>query len=149
MNAVTLTKGHVKPMLDKLIDELNTKSENLAQVDKDGKPIGTGWAIASCDKLSIDIFETKPMRASSYIPTPEKYSNPKFGLVNIQNGDELCFQWCMRHHQSATCHHDSRLSKLKKVADKYNYDGMEFPASYATIAAFEDNNRVCIFHIRA
>ena len=97
------------------------------------------------NKLSIDIFETKAMRASSYIPTPEKYSNAMCGLVNIQNVDELCFQWCMRYYQSAKCNHDSRLSKLKKVADKYNYDGMEFPASYEAISAFEDNNRVCIF----
>ena len=85
------------------------------------------------------------MRASSYIPTPDKYSNPKYGLLNIQNDDELCFQWRMRYHQSAKCHHDSRLSKLEKVADKYKYDGMEFPAPYEAISAFEDNNRVCIF----
>ena len=97
------------------------------------------------NKLSIDIFETKAMRASSYIPTPEKYSNAMCGLVNIQNVDELCFQWCMRYYQSAKCNHDSRLSKLKKVADKYNYDGMEFPASYEAISAFEDKNGVCIF----
>ena len=51
----------------------------------------------------------------------------------------------MRYHQSAKGHPDSRFSKLKKVADKYNYDGMEFPASYEAISAFEDNNRVCIF----
>ena len=71
-NAKTITKGNTKQMLDKLIDELNTKSETLEQVDKDGKPIGSGWANVSFDKLSIDILETKPMRASSYIPTPEK-----------------------------------------------------------------------------
>ena len=62
---MTITKGKMKQMLDKLIDELNTKSETLEQVDKDGKPIGSGWAIVSSDKLSVDIFETKPMRASS------------------------------------------------------------------------------------
>ena len=55
------------------------------------------------------------------------------GLVNIQNDDELCFQWSMRYYQSAKCNHDSRLSKLKKVAYKYKYDGMEFPASYEAI----------------
>ena len=51
----------------------------------------------------------------------------------------------MMYHQSAKGNHDSRLSKLKKVADKYNYDGMEFPASYEAISAFEEINRVCIF----
>ena len=61
----------MKQMLDKLIDALNTKSVTLEQVDKDGKPIGSGWAIVSFDKLSTDIFKTKPMRASSYMPTHE------------------------------------------------------------------------------
>ena len=71
INAVTLTNGIMKHMLDKLIDELNAKSETLEQVDKDGQPIGSGWAIVSFDMISIDIFETKPMRASSYIRTHE------------------------------------------------------------------------------
>ena len=44
-NAVTITSGNMKQVLDKLIDELSTKSETLEQVDKDGKPIGSGWAI--------------------------------------------------------------------------------------------------------
>ena len=144
-NAMTITKGKMKQMLDKLIDELNTKSETLEQVDEDGKPIGSGWANVSFDKLSIDILETKPMRASSYIPTPEKYSNALCSLVNIQNDDELRFQWCLRYHQSARSQNASRLSKLKKVEEKCNYAGMEFPASYKAISAFEVINRVCIF----
>ena len=70
MNTVTITKGNMKQMLDKLIDELNTKSETLEQVNKDSKPLGSGWAIVSFDKLSIVIVETKPLRPSSYIPKP-------------------------------------------------------------------------------
>ena len=54
-----------------MIDELNTKSETLESVDKDGKPVGRGWAIQSFDNLAIDILETRPMRVSLYIPTPE------------------------------------------------------------------------------
>ena len=43
-SAWTITKGNVKSNLDTLIDELNTKSETLGTVEKDGKPIGCGWA---------------------------------------------------------------------------------------------------------
>ena len=114
MKAMTKTNGNMKQVLN----------------NKDGKPIGSGWGIVSFNKLSINIFETKARRASSYIPTPEKYSNPKCGLVNIRNDDELCFQWCLKHHQSAKCHHDTRVPKLKKVEEKYNYVEMEFPAAY-------------------
>ena len=91
----------MEQILNKFIGELNTKSETLEQVDKDGKPIGKGWAIVSFNKLSIDIFETKVRRASLYLPTPEKYSNPECILLKRQNDDELCFQWCLRYHQSA------------------------------------------------
>ena len=41
--------------------------------------------------------------------------------------------------------HDSLLSKLKKVDDRYNYKGMEFPTSYDAISTFEETNKVCIF----
>ena len=44
-DACTITLGHVKSILHKLIDELNTKSETLETVDEDGKPIGSGCAI--------------------------------------------------------------------------------------------------------
>ena len=45
-------------------------------------------------------FTNEPVRGSSYIPTPEKYSNAKCGLINIQNDDQECFKWCMKYHQS-------------------------------------------------
>ena len=35
------------------------------------KPLDSEWHSMSIDKLSIDRFEMKPWRASSYIPTPE------------------------------------------------------------------------------
>ena len=41
-NVWTITKGNVKSVLDKLNNELSTKSETLDTVDKDGQPIGSG-----------------------------------------------------------------------------------------------------------
>ena len=68
------------------------------------------------------------------------------GLINSKsNADKICFQWCTRCHQTATCMNDSRLCKLKNVDDRYNYKGMEFPTSYDAISTFEETNRVCIF----
>ena len=37
-------------------------------------------------------LKTRPLRGSSYIPTHEKYSNPKCGLINIRNEDQECFE---------------------------------------------------------
>ncbi len=60
-----------------------TKLDTLSLVDDNGKALDSSWSIESIDKLAIDVFETKPIRASSYIPTPVKYSHSKCGLVNI------------------------------------------------------------------
>lgn len=49
----------------------------LEQVVKDGRTIGSGYAIKSVDKIcQIDINEAKPLRGSSYIPTPETSIHP-------------------------------------------------------------------------
>ena len=89
-------------------------------------------------------IKLKESRGSLYIPTPEKYSNPKCGLINIQNDDQECFKWCMKYHQTDKSKHSDRLSVLKKVEDKYNYDNMHFPTSYDDIKTFEENNKVCV-----
>ncbi|MFM7988273.1 MAG: hypothetical protein ACKPKO_54065 [Candidatus Fonsibacter sp.] len=57
-----------------------TKLDTLALVDDNGKALESNWSVQSTDKLAIDVFETKPMRASSYIPTPTIYSNPKMRI---------------------------------------------------------------------
>ena len=41
--------------------------------------------------------------------------------------------------------HIDCVSALKKVTDKYNYDGMVFPADYTSIEASEQLNHVFIF----
>ena len=50
----------------------------------------------------------------------------------------------MKYHQTDKSKHSDRLSVLKKVEDKYNYDNMQFPTSYNDIKTFEENNKVCV-----
>ena len=91
----------------------------------------------------FDVYKIKEIRGSSYIPTPEKYSNPKCGLINIQNDDHECFKWCMTYQQTDKSKHSDRLSVLN-IEDKYNYDNMNFPTSYDDIKTFEEHNKVCV-----
>ena len=63
--------------------------------------------------LLIKKIKIKPIRGSSYLPTPEKYSNPK------------CENNC-----------------IEKIKDKYNYDNMNSPANYDNTKTFEENNKV-------
>ena len=68
----TITTANREKAIDEQISEMSSKIETLDQRDVEGKPMGSGWMIVSIDKLAIDIFETKPLRGSSYIETPEK-----------------------------------------------------------------------------
>ena len=50
----------------------------------------------------------------------------------------------MLYHQTAKVAHCDRLSVLKKVEDKYNWEGVNFPATFDDIQTFENNNKVCV-----
>ena len=51
----------------------------------------------------------------------------------------------MKYHQTDKHKHVQNISALKKIEDKYDYSGIEFPASYEDIYKFEDLNKVCVF----
>ena len=53
---------------------------------------GSNWIIHEYISLAVDIFAINSLRGSSYIPTPEKYSNSRGGLVNTRNDDAECFK---------------------------------------------------------
>ena len=91
------------------------------------------------------MFKIRPLRAGSYIPTPERYSNSRCGLINVKNNDQECFRWCMRYHQSPQGKHDDRTTALSKYEDKYNYDGISYPTTYEDINHFQEINKVCIY----
>ena len=38
-----------------------------------------------------------------------------------------------------------RISALKKIEDKYDYTGVNYPASFEDIERFEENNKVAVF----
>jgi hypothetical protein len=73
------------------------------------------WQVDRFLYVIISCYTVKPPRASSYIPTPAPYNNPKCGLVNIKNNDNNCFSWCMKYHQTKQVKNDDRISVLSKV----------------------------------
>ena len=136
-----ITKGNVDSTG---VSEFEALKEKCKEAGTSGEQ-GTGWVIKKFLNIFIDIYETKPIRAASYIPTPPKFNNSRCGLINIQNDDQECFKWCMKYHQSAKDKNASRICKLKKVDDKYNYEEIEYPTSYDDIYRFEELNKVCIY----
>jgi hypothetical protein len=106
--------------------------------------MGSGWSLKRVVGLFITTYTQKPSRGSSYIPTPAALSNSKLGLINIKNMDQECFKYCTLYHQSEKAKHSDRTTVLKKVEDKYNWEGVNFPASFDDITTFETNNKICV-----
>ena len=50
----------------------------------------------------------------------------------------------MLYHQSEKAKHSDRVSVLNKVEDKYNWEDVNFPASFDDVATFETNNKICV-----
>ena len=50
----------------------------------------------------------------------------------------------MLYHQSEKAKHNDIITVLKKVEDKYNWEGGNFPASFDDITTFETINHICV-----
>ena len=141
--ATAVTKANYKKIVDDQLNEMMAKVENFETAD--GASFDSAWRIKSYDNLYINIYNIRKIRGASYIPTPEKYSNPKCGLINIQNDDQECFRWCMLYHQSKKQKNDHRVTVLKKISDKYDYKDIDFPTDTDDLYRFEKINEVSIF----
>ena len=71
----------IEEVLENLYNDLTSKSEKI----KDREP---GLTIIEIHYFFFDVYKIKAIRGSSYIPAPEKYSNPKCGLINIEHNDQ-------------------------------------------------------------
>ena len=51
---------------------------------------------------------------------------------------------CLLYHQSEKGKNGDRLTVLKKIQDKYDWDGVNCPATFDDIQQCEDNRKVCV-----
>ena len=100
----------------------------------------SGWSFDAMAYIYLTTYETKPLRAASYIVSPEKLRNAKCGIINLRNPDNECLKWCMRYHQSAKTNHSTSIASLKKIDDKYTYEDVCFPASIEDVRTLEAQN---------
>jgi len=89
------------------------------------KQHGSNWSIKRGVRASTAFFRlTKNRKGSSYI---KSVTWKKQGLINIQNDDNECFKWCVLYHQTPKANHCERLSVLRKVQNKYSFEGLTYP----------------------
>ena len=59
---------------------------------------------------------------------PVELKSTRKGLINIKNKDRKCFLLCHGRHINPSKEHPERILKTdKKIAEKLDYDGIEFP----------------------
>jgi hypothetical protein len=64
------------------------------------------------------------------------------GVVNIQNDDDHCFEWCVLAGLHPISSHPERISHYKKYRNELDFKGINFPVSSSemTIRKFERQN---------
>ena len=120
-------------MKDKILESLASYQKN-----------GSGWRFEKINKLEFNISKSNPLKGSSYIPLP-KNLNGKKAIINMENDDQQCFKWCITRALNPVERDPSRITKiLRKKAEKLNFEGVNFPASFSDITRCEKNNNMSI-----
>ena len=106
--------------------------------------VGSNWVVKRFEMLFATTYTLKDARGSSYTPTPEVLCNSKLGLINIKNEDQECFKYCMLYRQTGKVKHCDRITVLKKVEDKYKWEGIKFTTSFEDVETLKRNSEVCV-----
>ena len=122
----------------------NSFQEILYQTD-DWINEGSGWIVESIESQYINISTYRPLSGSSYMDLPVELKSPRKGLINIKNKDQKCFLWCHVRHINPSKEHPERIKKTdKKITEKLDYDGIEFPVQEKDFSKIEVKNNICI-----
>ncbi|XP_060083028.1 uncharacterized protein LOC132562303 [Ylistrum balloti] len=102
---------------------------------------GSNWTFKSIIAIEIHTVAYKPLRGSSYIPTPEALAHPKKGVINVKNDDNRCFLWALARALHPVEPDACRITKMLRMqAEKLNMDGIDYPVSLKTIDHVEKQN---------
>ena len=89
------------------------------------------------------------MKASAYLQLPEKLKNSKY-ILNIQNEDDKCAQWCIIAHLFPK-YENNRTRRIRKNINAYrhhekdiNTTGIQFPLKIQDVSKLEELNDLSI-----
>ena len=76
---------------------------------------------------------------------PVELKSSRKGLINIKNKDEKYFLWCHVRHINRSKELPERIKKTdKRIAEKLNYDEIEFSVQEKDFNKIEVKNKICI-----
>ena len=106
---------------------------------------GSGWNVESIESQYINISTYRPLSGSFYMDLPVELKSPRKGLINIKNKDQKRFLWCHVRHINPSKEQPERIKKPdKKIAEKLDCDGIEFPVQEKVFSKIEVKNNICI-----
>ena len=94
----------------------------------------SGWNVKSIESQYINISTYRPLSISS-----------RKGLINIKNKDQKCFLWFHVGRINPSKEHPEWIKKTdRKIAERLDYDGIEFPVQEKDFSTIEVKNNICI-----
>ena len=105
------------------------------------KRTASNWNMRSVVNLEVDMLDYKPLKGNSYIELP-KALRGKRAIINMRNeSDNECFKWAVTRALHPNVKNPQRIDKaLRERASNFNWNGIEFPVSLASINKFEKQN---------
>ena len=106
---------------------------------------GSGCNVESVESQYINISTYRPLSGNFYMDLPVELKSLRKGLINIKNKDQKCFLWCHVRHVNPSKEHPERIKKTDtKIAEKLDYDGIEFPVQEKDFNKIEVKNNIWI-----
>ena len=118
---------------DSFIETIEERIQNFNQR-------GSNWRFERIISLDIQLTDFIPLRGTSYIPLRKKLVG-KRAIINMKNGDNQCFKWCVTRALFPVVRDSERISKnLRKHSKEINWEGTTFPTELKDIKTFEKLN---------
>ena len=114
--------------------------------------VGSGMALLSIEFLTITFCENRVTLGSSYKPLPPEIAARNGAIDNVDNSkddNEECFKWAVTHAMFPPAkkpkQKDNVVTKrLRKQAEKFNWDEINFLTALHEIDIFENLNKISV-----
>lgn len=107
---------------------------------------GRGYIIDSVNEHYINVVTYDPLRGNSYIPLPPELQHSRKGFINMENEDDECFRWSHVRLLNPQERNPQLIKNSdRKMAEKLNYNGVEFLVIIKDYQRIEVQNNVNIY----
>lgn len=100
---------------------------------------GSGFTLGEIVELEIQISSFERIRGATFIDLPQ-FVKDKKAVINVQNGDNKCFQYAILSALYPAGKNAHRVSNYTQYVNTLNFDGIKFPVDIRDISKFEAQN---------